>query len=279
MLELLVEVEVVLVVRVVGGGVVVVVVGAEVEVVEVEVVPTVLTLVPPTGSKTSCTLMQKRLGSFSGSSKVSYLLGKQKNNNNQIKIAGLKELTRVTRGIISKFVGVLKGRADTDPATGGRVLLPDKLEVDLDGVGLGVAGPGGLEDGARVAALRHEHLDSVVDHGVLPHSRMLEQATVISAARQTGQTYLPTNPGADLAPANGTGEEIQVIRGRADGTNEQMLVTTTRLEQVHVEVVDLRIGGILDLDPEGGGDGVGEGGGWEGASRGECRTTGEQTRN
>lgn len=67
-------------------------------------------------------------------------------------------------------MGVLESRANTNPATWGIILLPDELEIDLYGVRLWVACPRGLEESAGVATLRHEHLDSVIDLGILGRS-------------------------------------------------------------------------------------------------------------
>ena len=72
-------------------------------------------------------------------------------------------------------------------------------------------------------------------------------------------TYLSADPGTEEAiPANSTIHQVQVKRGVPDGSNKQMLVTTTSHEQVHIQVVDDWIRGILNLDSEGTGDVVRE---------------------
>lgn len=136
-------VEVVTVVRVVG-----------VVVVEVDVVGEVVAP-PSTGTRTSWTLMQNRLGSFSGF-EVS---------NGKIRLRG--EHTGIAGWIVPELVGVPETRTNTDPATRRSVLLPDKIEVYLDCVRLWVTRPRGLEKGAGITTLRHEHLDGVVNFGVL----------------------------------------------------------------------------------------------------------------
>lgn len=63
-------------------------------------------------------------------------------------------------------------------------------------------------------------------------------------------------------------DQRQVVRRRTDGANEEMPVATASLKKVHVLVVHLGAGCILDLGPEMVGDVVGEGFGGNGASRG-----------
>ena len=64
-------------------------------------------------------------------------------------------------------------------------------------------------------------------------------------------------------------DQRQVVRGHADGANEEMAVTTACLEQIHVQVVHIGARGILDLGTEGVGNVVGEGRGRDGAGRGD----------
>jgi len=73
-------------------------------------------------------------------------------------------------------------------------------------------------------------------------------------------SYLAANDGPNALGlvVDDTVDEGEIIGGNADRTNEQMLVTTTGLEEVHELVVNLAAGGILDLDTEREGQVVGE---------------------
>lgn len=55
----------------------------------------------------------------------------------------------------------------TNPASGRRILLPHKPQLDLQAVVVRITSVRRLEDSSRIAAFRHEHLDSVVDVGFL----------------------------------------------------------------------------------------------------------------
>lgn len=94
-----------------------------------------------------------------------------------------------------------------------------------------------LEQSSRVATFRHEHLDGVVDVG-----------------------FLAANDSIDGDPVDGTIDKTQVGSGVAHlgrASDIQVPVTASGDHQVHVLVVDLRVGGILDLDTEVAGNVVG----------------------
>mgnify|MGYP006976751169 CR=1 FL=1 len=69
-------------------------------------------------------------------------------------------------------MAAIEGAADADPAARSLALHLDELQLDLRLVGIGVASPGGLEDGARITTLGHEHLGGVVDLGELRMPRV-----------------------------------------------------------------------------------------------------------
>jgi hypothetical protein len=95
-----------------------------------------------------------------------------------------------------------------------------------------------------------------------------------------GESYLAANHGANAIGnvVNDTVDQRQVVRGHADGANEEMPVTATSLQQVHVLVVDLEAGGILNLGAEGVGNVVPEGLGGNCALRRGQGGPGEQGR-
>jgi hypothetical protein len=143
-------------------------------------------------------------------------------------------------------VAAVKGMADANVTAGGLVLPGHKLQLDLELVCVRVAGVGGLEDGPVVAAAGHEQLGGVVDLGEL--QVLVEWLTSV----RTLKTYLATDNSTDAVGdmVDDTVDQRQVVRRHTDGPNEEMPVTAARLEQVHVLVVHLGPGGILDLSTE-----------------------------
>jgi hypothetical protein len=95
-----------------------------------------------------------------------------------------------------------------------------------------------------------------------------------------GESYLAANHGANAIGnvVDDTVFQRQVVRGHADGANEEMAVTATGFQQVHVLVVNLEAGGILNLGAERVGDVVPEGLGGNCALRRGQGSPGEQGR-
>ena len=106
-----------------------------------------------------------------------------------------------------------------------------------------------------------------------------ERISYLAGRRKDQVPYLAANDGTHAIGnmVDDAVDQRQIVRGHADGANEEMAVTTACLEQVHVLVVHIGAGGILDLGTEGVGNVVGEGRGRDGASRGDSRP-GEQGR-
>jgi len=82
-------------------------------------------------------------------------------------VPGVEGLTGVAWRVVPELVAAVKRVADADP-TAGRLVLPAKeKQLDLEGVCVGVAGVGRLEEGPRVATAGHEQLGGVVNLGEL----------------------------------------------------------------------------------------------------------------
>ena len=77
------------------------------------------------------------------------------------------ERTVIAGRVVAELVAALECRPNADPATGGIVLHPHELELDLQVTRVGVAGVGRLEHTTGVGAPSHEQLDGVINLRIL----------------------------------------------------------------------------------------------------------------
>ena len=165
---------------------------------------------------------------------------------------GGKVHTGVARGGVAELVrGVVRG-ANAEGAARGVPLPGGEAQLELRRAGvIGVAGPGGLEEGAGIAAICHEDLFGEVDSGGLG------KVSTGSGCVRGIWTHRAANDSADAAreAVDDTIDEGEVESLCSDGADMEVAINVGA-DKFHKLVVDVGPGGILDLETEGGRDGA-----------------------